>query len=113
MNEEILDLERNFWAAAGDRAFYEQHFAEDGRCVFAFGIIDKRHTVESMAAASGWATVEFDDIAVIDLSTDTVAIVYSAAATRPSGEEYKAQVSSVYVRREGRWLLAVHQQTPT
>ncbi|MDX1646553.1 MAG: hypothetical protein R3304_05380 [Longimicrobiales bacterium] len=45
--------------------------------------------------------------------TDTVSVlVYEARATRGTpGTDYRAFVSSVYVKREAAWMLVFHQQT--
>jgi hypothetical protein len=40
-------------------------------------------------------------------------LVYSVVAQREGLEPYSAVVSSTYVRRDGEWKLAFHQQTPT
>ena len=38
-------------------------------------------------------------------------LTYRARAVRGDTERYQALVSSVYVRRDGAWKLAFHQQT--
>lgn len=38
-------------------------------------------------------------------------VVYRATAVR-SGAEYEALFNSTYVRVDGAWKLALHQQTP-
>lgn len=112
MHDEIITLERRFWAAAGDPGFYRENFAEGGRCVFGFGIgvMDKAATVASMEAAEPWTAYDLADIEVVDLHDDAAVVVYTATAERDS-QEYRAAVSSVYARRDGRWQLTVHHQT--
>jgi hypothetical protein len=39
-------------------------------------------------------------------------VTYRASATRAGEPPYRALMSSVYVRVDGRWRLALHQQTP-
>lgn len=113
MHEEIIALERRFWAAAGDPGFYRENFAEDGRCVFGFGIgiLDKAATVASMDEAEPWTTYDLHDVEVVGLPDDAGVVVYTVVAER-DGQEYRAAVSSVYARRDGRWQLTVHHQTP-
>ena len=44
---------------------------------------------------------------------DGVALLsYEAHAIRANGEPFQALVSSAYVRTDGRWKMAFHQQTP-
>ena len=47
------------------------------------------------------------------LSDDVIALHYHAVAER-DGEPspYSALITSVYIRRDAEWLLAIHQQTP-
>jgi hypothetical protein len=52
-----------------------------------------------------------DDARTLRLDDDTVAITYRFDGRR-GDETHVALLSSVYVSREGRWLLAFHQQTP-
>ena len=109
--EELLAFERRFWEAGGDPGFYREHFAEDGRCVFAFGILDKEATVASMDAPGGWSSVEFSDVSCLELAPDVVALTYLADAVSQDGGTYHAAASSVYVRRDGAWQLMLHQQS--
>lgn len=110
--EEFVARERRFWEAGGDPDFYRENFAEDGRCVFGMGILDKARAVGSMEGAPGWDEVEMDGIAVIHLADDVRAITYAAQARSPDGQPYEANIASVYVHRDGDWLLALHSQAP-
>ena len=111
MAHEAEELERRFWSAAGDPAFYREHFADEGRCVFFFGVLDKDATVASMEQAEPWSAVDLDDLVVTTLGDGVVALTYAARARR-GNEAYEAMVTSTYVRRGDRWQLALHQQTP-
>ena len=57
--------------------------------------------------------VSFDlvDPQVVELSADSGIVVYRVNAQR-TGEEPWVIVSSTFVRGDGRWLLAFHQQSP-
>lgn len=70
MEDELVEMEAAFWRAAGDGDFYRQHFAEDGMCVFGFGVLDKRQTVASIEAAQPWTSFEMQDVATITLGRD-------------------------------------------
>lgn len=111
-HDEVLAREREFWHAAGDAGFYREHFAEDGRCVFPMAILDKAQTVASMEGATPWEDVEMREVDLLDVAPDAVAVTYAATARRAAGEPYEANVTSVYVRRDGAWQLLLHQQTP-
>jgi hypothetical protein len=112
VHDELLALERRFWEAAGDPDFYRRRFAEDGRCVFGFGVMDKAATVAAMESAPPWTTYEINGVTLVELGPQVAALTYSAAATRRGDEPYEAVVSSVYVHRDGEWQLALHHQIP-
>jgi hypothetical protein len=111
VREELVELERRFWFAGGDPGVYRDHFADGGRCVFSFGALDKEATMAAIEGATPWEAVEFEDVTTVDLGPDTVALVYGADARDAGGNRYRAAVSSVYVRRDGAWELALHQQS--
>lgn len=111
MEHELLTRERQFWQAGGDGEFYRRHFADDGQCVFAFGVLDKAATVASMESSQPWSSFEFDDVTIIELTSEAAAVTYAAQATR-GDDAYEAMVSSVYARRDGQWQLVLHHQTP-
>jgi hypothetical protein len=46
------------------------------------------------------------------LSADSGLVVYRVNAQRTGEEPYVAIVSSTFIRGDGRWLLAFHQQSP-
>jgi len=108
----LLELERRFWEAAGDATIYKERFADDGRCVFGFGTLDKQAATEAIDGAPAWTDVTMHDVEVLELCPTATAVVYAADATREDGHRYRARVTSVYVDREGTWQMVLHQQTP-
>ena len=112
MRNVLLQMEEGFWRAAGDADFYRDHFAEDGHCVFGFGVLDKAQTIASIESAPVWTSFEFDDVAIHRISDDVVSVAYRAHGERGS-DRYDAMVSSVYVQRDGAWRLVLHHQIPT
>ena len=111
MEHPVVGLEDGFWRAAGDGAFYQAHMAVDGVCVLPVGVLDRDETIGAIAQAESWRRWEMRDVRLVELTGDVVTLVYRVEADR--GEEpYRAFVASTYVRRDGDWLLVVHQQTP-
>ncbi len=108
---ELVQLERRFWLEASEQ-LYREHMAADGLMAFSVGVLDKEQTIEAIAEGGPWAALEIDDPRAVELGGDAVALVYRASARREGQEPYSALATSVYVQRDGRLLLAVHQQTP-
>ena len=111
---EIEELERRGWEALSGpdgAAFYEDAMADDGLMVFPGMVMDKPIAVSIIREVQPWSTFELREVRVS--GDDSAALVtYRAKAQRVGEPEYEAVMSSVYVRRDGRWLLLLHQQSP-
>lgn len=110
---ELLELERKFWSA--DAEFYRRHV--DERCLLVFapfsGLLSTEEVAMSIAGGSRWEDVEIGECHSLALANGTVrALSYTAHARRGDSERYSARVTSLYVRRDTGWKLAVHQHTP-
>jgi hypothetical protein len=111
--DDLWQMERDFWGAAGDGDFYREHFAEDGYCVFPIGVLDAAATIAGVEQAQPWTEVGLHDERLLDAGEDHAVLIYSASARREGQDDpYVVHVASHYVRRDGRWLLLLHQQTP-
>jgi hypothetical protein len=111
--EELLELEERFWL--GDAGFYERSLDGDAVMVFAdpVGVMKKDAIVESIRSAARWQSVQMADLSWLQLSPDVALLTYRATAAREAdAEPYRARTTSVYVRRDERWLLSFHQQMP-
>jgi hypothetical protein len=112
-----VTLERAGWDAlstSGDaaRAFYE-HVLDDTVVMLlpgGFVLDDRRRIIDSMAGAP-WSSYALDDVRCAAIGGDVALVTYAAVAER-DGQRYSALMSSLYVRRQGLWKLAFHQQTP-
>ncbi len=115
MIDELEALEREGWAALtgpDGAAFYAEVMADDGLMVFPGMVLDKTATITAIAGAPPWQSFELDDVRQIMAASDSGIVTYRAKARRAGEDEYVALMSSVYVRREGRWRLLLHQQSP-
>ncbi len=115
IERQLLALEDRGWSAlssTGGADFYDEHLTDDARMVFPFGVMTRADSVEAMRAAPPWSRYQIDDPTVVQLTPDSAVLTYRAIAQREGQPEYRAWVSSTYVRRDGRWKMALHQQTP-
>ncbi len=115
MDDELIRLEREGWEAlssgrGGD--YYREHLTDDAVMAFPFGVLTRKVTIQAMESAPPWSTYEIEDTRVVELTEDSGMVVYRATAQRAGEEAYSAVVSSTYVRRDGVWKLAFHQQSP-
>jgi uncharacterized protein (TIGR02246 family) len=112
---ELEDLERRGWEALSSpegAAFYEDLMADDGVMVFPGMVLDKAETVRAIADAPPWQSFELADLRVIEATPESGIVTYDATARRADEDEYRALMSTVYARRDGRWRLLLHQQSP-
>ncbi|MGP6176457.1 DUF4440 domain-containing protein [Microbacterium sp. A196] len=74
--------------------------------------LTRDEVVASLAAAPPWERYEIEEARIILLSDAAAALVYTGRGYRIGEPPFVALMSSTYVRRGGRWRLAVYQQTP-
>lgn len=114
---DLLRLEHDGWESLCDGSggdFYGRAMTADGLMVLADGSVFDRETVESsLRDAPAWGSYEIEDPRLVPLGDDSAALVYIGRAFREAGgPAFVAAMSSVYVRVDGRWRLALYQQTP-
>jgi hypothetical protein len=114
---ELLALERRGWDALCDATgadFYGEVMADDGLMVLANGaVMDRAAVLEALGASPPWLRYTIDDVRLVPAGAEAAALVYRGTAWR--GEElepFTGAMSSLYVRRDGRWRLALYTQTP-
>jgi uncharacterized protein (TIGR02246 family) len=115
VTHELEELERRGWVAlsgADGAAFYADLMAGDGVMVFPGMVLDKAEALRAIEGAPPWATFELRDVRVVEATSDAAVVTYRATAQRAGEKAYEALMSSVYARRDGRWQLLLHQQTP-
>ena len=112
----LIDIERRLWS--NDAAFYRDNLTEDCLLVFAeTGVITREIAVNAIRKENEqgrrWAEVNFDEIRQLGL-TDAVSLLNYRVNARWEHEESSVTLlaSSIYVRRDEVWKLALHQQTP-
>jgi hypothetical protein len=114
---ELLDLERRGWdslCASTGAAFYGGLMTDDAVMVLANGaVMDREAVIASLEQATPWASYDIDDVRLVDAGPDGAALVYLGTGYRIGDQPaFVGIMSSLYVRRNGDWRLALYQQTP-
>lgn len=107
----VWDIERRLWLEGAEA--YGECMAPD--CVMAFagvGVMRGADIVESLREAPRWRDVTMSDQVEAAPTRETTVIAYVAEASRDEGQNYRALCTSTYLRVDGRWAIAQHQQTP-
>ena len=115
--DELIELERAGWASLCDGTgdvFYGQTMASEAVMVLADGsVMTRDEVVAALGQAPPWASYEIDDVRVVPIGERSVALVYVGTGHRDGdGPPFVAVMSSVYVKRDDGWKLALYQQTP-
>ena len=112
--QELIEVERRGWEAlCSDDAvtYYGQHLVEDALMAFPFGLMDREEALSAMEATQPWSRYDMKEPRVIALSPDCGVVVYAVTAQREGQDPFSAVMSSTFVRRDGEWRLAFHQQS--
>lgn len=118
MSQELLDLEREGWDALstedGAGPWYAARLAPQVLLLLPGGmVIDDRQAVIDSMTGPPWTSYHLKDERVLGLGPDAAVVAYRGVATRPGLEQpYEALFNSTWVRIDGAWKLALHQQTP-
>ena len=115
-HDDLLQLEIESWTALTTEGaaapFYDDLLAKDVLMLLPGGtVIDDRATVVESMGGALWSSYQLSDERVIDLTDDSAVVAYRGTAVR-DGNEYTALFNSTYIREDGDWHLAIHQQTP-
>jgi hypothetical protein len=112
LEQELLALEKQFWTAGPE--FYRRHV--DEQCLLAFpemvGLMSRDSVVATIKEEQRWSDLTMEEQGFLRLNDGTAVLTYHTRAHRADGGSYEALVSSAYVKRNGSWKLAFHQQTP-
>lgn len=118
--QELVRLERQYWQALKDKDVEAALALTDEPCVVTgaqgVGLIDRRTYVGMMENAT-WTLVDFDigeDVQVHVLGDDTAIVAYTVHEELVvEGERvaFDAADASTWVRRDGRWLCALHTES--
>ena len=109
MQDELLAIERALGGGTGDT--YREHLTDDAVVVVPGAAITREQSAFAIDATPGWDEFEITEPRLIELTPDSAVLNYRWSSRR-GDETYEALMSSVYVRRDGEWKLALHQQTP-
>lgn len=115
---ELIDLEERGWQALSTdprtaAEFYESVLDHDVVMLLPGGMrLDDRATVVGSMGGPPWTSYRIEEPRVQELTDDTAAVTYGVVARRADSPPYSALISSLYVRRDDGWKLALHQQTP-
>jgi hypothetical protein len=115
--QELIDLEREAWdaltTAGAAGPYYDRVLADDIVMLMPGGmVIDDRQMVVDSMGGDPWNEYEIvGEERVLPLGDDA-AIVHYRAKARRGDHRYEALFASTFVRQDGGWKLAAHQQTP-
>ena len=114
IQDELMEREAQFWNALDDPDFYRDNMAKDALAVIN-GEVKTRDDAIAMTHEMPvkWENIRFRNLRFVQISDDTAAVTYEGTADQKTGEHYAATITSVYTRRDGKYLLVLTTHTPT
>jgi hypothetical protein len=115
--DELVELEERGWRALATEGaggpFYAEVLDREVLMLLPGGLVIADRDA-ALGAMSGppWSEYRIEAPVARLLTPDAGFVAYGVRARRGDAPEYSALVSSAYVRRDGSWRLAFHQQTP-
>jgi hypothetical protein len=108
-HDELLRIEEELGAGPGEP--YRRHLAGEALVVVPGAVLDREACAAAMDAAPAWDERSIEDARTVEIARDAFLLTYRWRSRR-GDLVYEASMSSVYARRDGRWQLILHQQTP-
>ena len=111
--ENLLAQERSFWIEG--KPWYEERLHPEAVMVFPepTGFLTRDEIIEALESAPRWRDVEFSDVRLIQMTSESAVLIYKATGYHEEDDEtYVTLASSVYCLHDRRVLLACHQQSP-
>ena len=114
IQDELMEREKQFWNALDDPDFYRENLPKDALAVIN-GEVKTRDDAVAMTHEMPvkWDNIRFQNPRFVQISDDTAAVTYQGAADQKTGEHYAATITSVYTRRDGKYVLVLTTHTPT
>ncbi len=110
--KDLLAMEKKFWT--GDEKFYRENV--DETCLIAFadmsGLMANKDIAATAKDGNRWKELEIEKKGFVQPSDGVAILTYEAKGVRAGGEQYKALVSTGYVKRSDGWKMMFHAQTP-
>ena len=118
VRDAVTALEKASWVAwqGHDGGFFDRTLSDDHQDIHDTGIIGKKQVVAGVV--SGVCVVkswEVGEMRFTRMSDDTAMLVYRASQDTHCGTAAVPSpviVTSVYVKRDGRWLNLLYEQVP-
>jgi hypothetical protein len=109
-----MEREKQFWNQMDNPDFYRDNMAKDALAVIN-GEVKTRDDAVAMTREMPvrWDNIRFEHPRFVQISDDTAAVTYEGTAERKIGERYAAAITSVYTRRDGRYVLVLTTHMPT
>ena len=115
IQETLFELEKRGAEAlvsGGAADFYRELLTEDALMMVPGFVADKATFLAGASGGPGWKSFRIEAPRAVQLTPDCAVLQYRTTGARDGQPDYIALMSSTYVKRDGAWRLAFHQQTP-
>jgi len=112
--DQVIAIERRLWHQANDPKVYQEAMVEGAISVIEpLGFIEKQQAVEYSSKGKPFSGVEMVDLVVRQITPDCIVLAYHGEGTHVGEDKpYQGSISSAYVKKDGRWQLALTAHQP-
>jgi hypothetical protein len=112
--DEVMAIERSLWTNANDPRVYEQTMIDGAISVIEpMGFIEKAQAIAYSAKGKPFNGVHMKDVVMREITPECIVLAYHGEATHVGEDKpYRGSISSVYVKKDGRWQLAMTAHQP-
>ncbi|HLC62584.1 MAG TPA: nuclear transport factor 2 family protein [Candidatus Nanoarchaeia archaeon] len=114
----LTALEKKFWEADinKDANFYRKHTTNNSFAVGPLGIVNKKKILKAISSnPQKLLNFKIHNPSFVSFNNHTAFLIYKASGTTLNNSKksrFSVLATSMYIKFNGRWLAAFHQQTP-
>ena len=112
--DQVIAIERSLWHQANDPKVYQAAMVEGAISVIEpLGFIEKEQAVAYSSKGKPFSGVEMIDLVVHQITPDCIVVAYHGEGTHVGEDKpYQGSIASAYVKKDGRWQLALTAHQP-
>jgi len=112
--DQVIAIERKAWLRVNDPRFFEEAMVDGAISVIEpMGFIEKEQAVAYSGKAKAFSGVEMKDLVIREVTPDCIVLAYHGEGTHVGEDKpYQGSISSTYVKKDGRWQLALTAHQP-
>lgn len=112
-SDDPVAIERHMWEALREKDWdtFAAHLAPEQLEVEPGGVLDRAGTLASLRGLD-FSKTTASDFKATKLDDDATLVTYMVKGTSPDAKPFEHRASTIWVKRDGKWLAFFHHGTP-